>query len=88
MTALSIRGMNWEMGQRELIRDAQMNFDGGIPMVTKRTPEEEIKLLEEKIHNERLFIAKYKCNYKRLASEAYGRIKYYRNKIKEIREGE
>lgn len=89
MTHPSILGMNWTVGQRQLILDAQLK---GILVVKTSTPTlksapvlDPIEEFESKIHNERLFIVKYKCNYRRLASEAYGRIKYYRRRIAELK---
>jgi hypothetical protein len=50
-------------------------------VIANRNIEKEIELLEKKIDNERLFICKYKRNYRKLATEAYGRIKYYRRRL-------
>src|SRR3990172_10720081 len=80
MKASGIINGNWKGGyMREYLSDAQA------PKLAKRerTPLEEIEALEAKIQNERKFIAKYRCAYKSLAQEAYGRIKYYRLEIAE-----
>lgn len=86
----SIRNMNYSMDLRQQILEAQLKGKHVVnttPPVIKRTPDlDPIAELESKIHNERLFIAKYKCNYRWLAEEAYGRIKYYRKRITALKE--
>ena len=82
MKASGIINGNWKGGyMREYLSDAQA------PKLAKRerTPLEEIEAIKAKIQNERKFIAKYRCAYKSLAQEAYGRIKYYRLEIAEWR---
>jgi len=80
MKSTGIMNGNWKGGyMREYLSDAQA------PKLAKceRTPLEEIEAIKAKIQNERKFIAKYRCAYKSLAKEAYGRIKYYRLEIAE-----